>query len=277
MPQTPDTAPRTRRQMREWEKQSLKAARKFSCTTSRTLLLGMLATMTIVVPLSGILSPNLSIAAPNEDFTQHETLVNTVLSAALANSEGNVSGLEAVPAAARARLRQAAELGVCSPDQTGADGVTAAVETGPVVMWPMARGSYTYTSPWGMRIHPVTGARAMHEGIDLAAPLGTPIMAVYDGVVEKAGPYGSQMAIYIKHEIDGQVFYSGYLHMYTSGIYVKEGERVKAGQVIAGVGNSGRSTGPHLHFEIRDEDKISEDPLTWLKAHKAVFAGAECQ
>jgi murein DD-endopeptidase MepM/ murein hydrolase activator NlpD len=102
----------------------------------------------------------------------------------------------------------------------------------------------------------------MHWGIDLAAPLGTPIYAASDGVVLRAGPasgYGN--AIYIQ-DADGNVEIYGHMRYYN----VEAGDVVSAGEQIAKVGNQGQSTGPHLHFEIHDGGMNGKptDPEEWL-------------
>ncbi|MDQ6874711.1 MAG: M23 family metallopeptidase [Actinomycetota bacterium] len=103
---------------------------------------------------------------------------------------------------------------------------------------------------------------AFHDGIDLAAPMGAPIYAVADGVVEQAGPdpgYGN--LIMIRHDKRTESFYG-----HEEKILVLPGQRVHAGQLIALVGNLGFSTGPHLHFGIR-VDGVPVDPAPWLRRH----------
>ena len=103
-----------------------------------------------------------------------------------------------------------------------------------------------------------------HEGIDLAGPLGSPIVAVGDGVVLEAGPSdGFGHWIVIRHS-DGDV--SIYGHMYT--VLVSAGQRVTAGQHIADIGSDGQSTGPHLHFGVRQHGPTGPyiDPVPWLRA-----------
>ncbi|MGB0695792.1 MAG: peptidoglycan DD-metalloendopeptidase family protein [Rhodospirillaceae bacterium] len=104
------------------------------------------------------------------------------------------------------------------------------------------------SSGFGMRRHPVLGYSKMHRGLDFAAPRGTPIYAAGDGVVEKASRFGSYgHYIRLRHNSE---FKTAYAHLkgYAKGI--KAGARVKQGQVIGYVGSTGRSTGPHLHYEI---------------------------
>ena len=102
-------------------------------------------------------------------------------------------------------------------------------------------------------------------GIDIGVPLGTPVLAATDGVVTFAGQqsgYGNH--IEVRHP-DGVV--TTYSHL--SRIDVAVGEPVKAGQQIAASGNTGHSTGPHLHFEVRPSEGTFTDPIAWLKAHGA--------
>ncbi len=104
------------------------------------------------------------------------------------------------------------------------------------------------SSGYGMRRHPVLGYNKMHKGVDFAAPTGTPIFAAGDGVVEKAqrwSSYGNY--IRIRHNASLKTAYA-HLHGFAKGVRV--GTRVKQGQVIGYVGNTGRSTGPHLHYEV---------------------------
>lgn len=128
-------------------------------------------------------------------------------------------------------------------------------------------------------VNPVPGARftscfcmrwgAMHWGIDLAAPVGTPMYSVGDGVVLKAGPAsGFGLAIYIQHE-NGDVTVYG--HMFVMD--VKTGDIVRAGQQIAEVGANGQSTGPHLHLEVHQGGigGTKLDPLPWLAARGVII------
>lgn len=109
------------------------------------------------------------------------------------------------------------------------------------------------SSGYGMRKHPILGYNKMHRGLDFAAPEGTPIMAAGDGIVEAAGPRGSYgNYIRIRHPNLYQTVY-GHLSDYARGI--KSGVRVKQGEIIGYVGSTGRSTGPHLHFEVRRSGK----------------------
>jgi len=105
----------------------------------------------------------------------------------------------------------------------------------------------TLTSDFGLRTHPVLGGRRSHKGIDLAAPSGTPVYASADGVVGKA-EWFSSYGNYIQIEHGGEM-QTRYAHL--SGYAVAAGEQVRKGQLIGYVGSTGRSTGPHLHYEVR--------------------------
>ncbi len=104
------------------------------------------------------------------------------------------------------------------------------------------------SSGFGKRRHPVLGYTKMHKGVDFAASTGTPIFASGDGVVEKAGWFSSYgKYIRIRHN---SKLKTAYAHMSKINSKVKSGKRVKQGQIIGYVGTTGRSTGPHLHYEV---------------------------
>ena len=117
---------------------------------------------------------------------------------------------------------------------------------GGVFTFPME--SYTrISSEFGWRIHPTLGVNKFHNGVDFAAPKGTPIYAAYDGEVVGAG-YNSSMGNYVMID-HGDELYTIYMH--ASKLYVSSGAKVSAGDKIAAVGTTGRSTGNHLHFGVR--------------------------
>ncbi len=104
------------------------------------------------------------------------------------------------------------------------------------------------SSPFGMRKHPIDGFNKMHRGTDFAAPMGTPIMASGDGVIKKAGWCGGGgNCVVIKHNSTYQTVYA---HMSKFAQGIRSGIRVKQGQTIGFVGSTGKSTGPHLHYEV---------------------------
>lgn len=116
-------------------------------------------------------------------------------------------------------------------------------------------------SAYGWRLDPFTGERAMHEGVDFVAEVGTPIVAAAAGIVtvtEVHPTYGKMV------EVDhGNDYTTRYAH--ASKILVKPGQMVKRGQKLAEIGNTGRSTGPHLHFEVRYQG-VAQNPARFLAA-----------
>jgi murein DD-endopeptidase MepM/ murein hydrolase activator NlpD len=121
------------------------------------------------------------------------------------------------------------------------------------------------SSGYGMRFHPVLGQRRAHLGVDFAAPTGTPVRTVGDGVVEFAGVqrgYGN--VIFIRHRHNQVTVYA-----HLSRIGVRTGQRVAQGDFIGNVGSTGMSTGPHLHWEFRDNG-VHKDPLQVARQSEAV-------
>ena len=109
------------------------------------------------------------------------------------------------------------------------------------------------SSAFGMRKHPIDGYNKMHRGTDFAAPMGTPIMASGSGVVTRARWCGGGgNCIKIKHNSTYETIYA---HMKNFARGIKEGVRVKQGQIIGYVGSTGKSTGPHLHYEVIENGK----------------------
>lgn len=138
------------------------------------------------------------------------------------------------------------------------------------LVFPLPSGTWVNSSDFGWRADSYTGEPDFHSGTDFAAADGTPIFALADGVVSYAGlssGYGG--LIIIEHTIGGQRIASTYAHMWQNGIYVTAGDRILAGQHIGDVGSSGKSTGAHLHFEIRRGGTTSAaiDAEVWLAEH----------
>lgn len=116
------------------------------------------------------------------------------------------------------------------------------------------------SSEYGYRTNPISGAYALHTGVDIAADTGTPILAAYNGVVEDTGTGEKRGNYVLMLHPDG----SETLYCHCSELLVSEGTVVRAGEAIALVGETGWATGPHLHFEIH-RDGNAVDPLTVLK------------
>ena len=116
-----------------------------------------------------------------------------------------------------------------------------------------------FASGYGYRIHPIYRTRKMHTGIDLTAPSGTEVYATGDGRIIKASyaPGGYGKRILIDHGFGYKTLYA-----HLSDIHVKVGQKIKRGELIGDVGNTGRSTAPHLHYEVRKNNK-TENPVNY--------------
>ncbi|MCU1415048.1 MAG: rane protein related to metalloendopeptidase [Microbacteriaceae bacterium] len=139
----------------------------------------------------------------------------------------------------------------------------------PALTWPVP-ASTPIASPFGARVAPCDGCSSFHEGADFDAGYGAEIHAIAAGtVVEMDSPgyaaLGTHVAI--EHVIDGQTIVSAYGHMIAGSMPLQVGDTVYAGEVIGLVGDTGESTGPHLHFEIRLNGTTPTDPVAWMHAH----------
>lgn len=159
----------------------------------------------------------------------------------------------------------------CGPAGGRVGGDVIVPETTRIVM-PLPEGRYWISSRYGWRTDPVTGERAFHAGLDFAAGDGTAILAAADGIVVLTGYVGGWgNLIVLEHTVDGDRIATAYAHMWDHGTHVAEGQWVMAGDHIGDVGSSGKSTGPHLHFEVRPGGwgNPTIDPLKWLRDHDA--------
>lgn len=127
-------------------------------------------------------------------------------------------------------------------------------------LWPLMSDGYRLSSPFGWRSDPIRGRRAWHAGMDMADKTGSPVIAAADGTVVYSGwrlGYGN--LVEIKHS---NGFTTRYGHLYRT--IAREGDVVEAGQLVALLGNTGRSTGAHLHFEVR-KDGNALNPMPFIK------------
>ena len=128
------------------------------------------------------------------------------------------------------------------------------------------KDSFRWTSGFGYRRDPKGAGNRMHEGTDMAGAYGTPIYATADGVITHAGwDSGYGRLVKIRHDFGVETRYA-----HLSQIRVEVGQRVSRGERIGDMGNSGRSTGTHLHYEVR-LDGSAVNPMTFIKAAKNVF------
>lgn len=171
----------------------------------------------------------IQISAYESDIATNEQAIREY-DAEIAEQNSIIAALEAQIAADQAALAEATRLKY----------------DGGIFIWPAP--SYTRISdPFGWRMHPTLKVEKFHNGIDMAAPGGSPILAAYDGRVVAAA-YSSSMGNYIMID-HGDKLYTIYMH--ASALYVSTGDYVTRGQKIAAVGTTGRSTGNHLHFGVR--------------------------
>lgn len=150
----------------------------------------------------------------------------------IAQQNEEIAALEKAVAEEKARLE--------------AENAKARIYNGGMFTWPCP-GYTRISDEYGNRIHPILGVQQFHNGLDMAAPGGTAILAAYDGDVVAAA-YSSSMGNYIMID-HGSGLYTIYMHC--SALYVSKGQTVTKGQNIAAVGSTGRATGNHLHFSVR--------------------------
>ena len=150
----------------------------------------------------------------------------------IASENAEIAALEKAVAEEKARL--------------AAENAKARIYDGGMFTWPCP-GYKRISDDYGNRMHPTLGIEKFHNGLDMAAASGTPILAAYDGDVVAAA-YSSSMGNYIMIDHGGGLYT---IYMHSSALYVSKGQSVSKGQTIAAVGSTGRSTGPHLHFGVR--------------------------
>lgn len=137
--------------------------------------------------------------------------------------------------------------------------------TGATFIMPLASwtSNSTVTSKWGTRVHPVTGVKKKHTGIDLVSVKNDKVIAVEPGIVTERtyngkSSYGNGVEILHILE-DNQEIYTFYGHMQDNSVTCKEGDKIEKGQVIGLMGTTGMSTGDHLHFEVRTKHGYGND------------------
>ena len=184
------------------------------------------------------------------------------IQAYIASSDVQNQGIERAEDYSTASLADiAAEQGITFSSNVYTNDPDAAIQ------WPFVVG-VAMSSGYGMRD---TG---MHEGIDLVPGAGAPVQAIADGTVriatESGGNYG--VTVYIDHIIDGELITSHYSHMQYGSLQVSAGDTVKVGDIIGKVGSTGRSTGPHMHFELIVNGSTI-DPLPWFTENAGRYDG----
>lgn len=176
------------------------------------------------------------IAEKQKEITAYENDIN--------NREQLVKEYEAEVAAQEAEIKALEE--AIAAEKAALANATKRKYDGGMFAWP-APSYKRISDDYGYRIHPILKTKQFHNGIDMAAPGGSPILAAYDGTVTAAA-YSATMGNYIMID-HGDNLYTIYMH--ASKLYVSKGAEVVKGQKIAAVGTTGRSTGNHLHFSVR--------------------------
>lgn len=144
------------------------------------------------------------------------------------------------------------------------------------------------SSPYGFRYHPIEKIKKHHNGVDYSTPIGTPVKAIADGKVLFSGPStlkfsdgepaGGGYLVKLRHKIEGKWITSAYMHLKKGTLTARKGDTVLEGEILGLSGNTGESTGPHLHFEIQQgKDYIwttngtrYTEPTSYIKTHIAM-------
>lgn len=137
------------------------------------------------------------------------------------------------------------------------------------IQWPFPVG-VPISDGFGYRVAPTAGASTDHLGVDFTPGVGVPIQIIADGVVRQVvarDDGGCGVNVTIDHMIGGQLVTSKYCHMQAGSVRVSAGQQVAVADIVGRVGNTGISTGAHLHFEIRLNGTEPVDPVAWLKAN----------
>ena len=223
-----------------------------------------------VMSLAGLLAVGMTLPAEAVAAVQGSGIASTSLvSAAAADAEGGdteeIQAFVAPSGVENESLARAGDFSTVSLVQVAAEqginysGELFTNDPDAAIQWPFLVGvgmSYGY----GMR------SGRLHEGIDFVPGNGAPIQAIADGTVriatEQGGAFG--VTVYIDHVIDGSVITSHYSHMQYGSLQVKAGDTVKVGDIVGKTGNTGRSYGAHLHFELI-VNGTTIDPMPWLR------------
>lgn len=204
-----------------------------------------------------------------EAVEQEEANVNTLIgekeaqivsvSGDIANKEAAIKEYEAMIAQENAEIAALEKAVAEERARLEAENAQARIYNGGMFAWPCP-GYKRISDEYGNRMHPILGVEKFHNGLDMAASSGTPVLAAYDGDVV-AADYSGSMGNYIMID-HGSGLYTIYMHC--SALYVSKGQTVSKGQNIAAVGSTGRSTGPHLHFSVRLNGSYTS-PWNYLK------------
>lgn len=218
--------------------------------------------MAVVLLGGGVIAPAFA-TAPHLTTT---AIADTQIPQALDPVEAGVAPTTAIGDdygfTARARLSTRSQ-SVLTPYAHTADTFVNDPES--LIQWPFTRG-VPIGSGFGYRAAPCRGCSSAHQGLDMNPGTGTPIQVIADGVVSEAGgPAGNYgQYVIVDHLVDGRLVRSLYAHMLAGSSPLSAGDYVSVGDEVGLVGNTGRSTGAHLHLEIRVDGATAVDPRAWL-------------
>jgi murein DD-endopeptidase MepM/ murein hydrolase activator NlpD len=226
------------------------------------LAMGFVATVTVAtsLPANALYSPDEVLAAPTASATyaSPHTVAGQSVTVPDGKMETVVHDTYTVQSYEEVELAQSnAGVGTFANDPNG------------TIQWPFIVG-VPISGVFGHRTAPCSnGCSSDHKGVDFAPGMGAPVQAIADGVVRYAeeSDFGLGVHVIIDHMIDGHLVSSVYGHMQFGSLKVAQGQTVKVGDQLGGVGSTGASTGPHLHLEVHLEDGTPVDPYAWLKAH----------
>lgn len=219
-----------------------------------------LLTLATSLPANALLSAD-DVAEQKVLVTQQDTTSTGQTQTVAASGETALESVQRDTYGAMSAVDAAKALGI-QPEATFTNDPNGTIQ------WPFAVGVHI-GSGYGARPGCSIGCSTNHKGQDFNPGYGAPIQSIADGVVvestDSGGAFG--VKIVIEHVIDGQVIHSLYGHMIQGSRTVEVGDPVTVGQIIGQTGNTGRSTGPHLHFEILLNGTDQVDPLAWLYAN----------
>jgi murein DD-endopeptidase MepM/ murein hydrolase activator NlpD len=236
--------------------------------TSRRAMLTKFMSFSAMAGVAGIL---VATSVPANAFYQGtpQSEAQQQQSSVLSNVEVQSIGVEDAPEAAKTQARDAYTVVSLSEQlrgRYGTDQFTFTNNPNGTIQWPFATG-VPISSGYGGRVA-CSFCSSNHLGVDFVPGLGAPIQAIADGVVREVnvggGPFG--VNVVIDHVINGQKVTSLYAHMMWGSPAVAVGQAVTVAQYLGDVGNTGNSTGPHLHLEVHLDGK-PVDPFVWLKAN----------
>ncbi|HEY8590453.1 MAG TPA: M23 family metallopeptidase [Naasia sp.] len=208
-------------------------------------------------------------SVPANALLTHEDIVNTRLATFAAGGEQNLGPIEAAAETAVVRdgysVRTAAENALAA--RFGhLDSFVNNRES--FVQWPFAV-TVPVSDGFGYRVSPCAGCSTQHQGTDFVPGSGAPVQAIADGVVRTVVESDSGLGVHvvIEHLVDGDLVTSTYAHLQFGSVPLSEGQTVTVGDLVGLVGNTGASTGPHLHFELRLGGTTAVDAYAWLQQH----------